>query len=189
MRQIIAIIMLLLILAGCGVQNNLPTSPPTQTVTATTVTTEEAETPLTFTAQYIRTNGYRKNNQNPGVTVIASTQDLEDYYKGYREIFSQIPGFNMAVDPAAEFTEACSKYDDAFFQDNYLIFISLEEPSGSIGHQVTDVYRHPTDGICICIDRIVPEVGTADMAQWHIVVELERCWLVDAPNQVQVIIN
>ena len=61
--------------------------------------------------------------------------------------------------------------DEAFFTDHELVLILLEEGSGSIDHEITDVLPGP-DGVTVAVRRIVPEVCTADMAAWLVLVEL-----------------
>ncbi len=68
--------------------------------------------------------------------------------------------------------EVASKYDEAFFDDNVLLLIYVGEGSGSIRHKVNEIQVE--DGkLSVFIDRIVPEVGTCDMAGWLITVELD----------------
>ena len=56
----------------------------------------------------------------------------------------------------------------------------LEEPSGSNRHEVTsvDLFASLLDRIAYFIQpnikRIVPEVGTCDMANWHIIIEVDK---------------
>ena len=66
---------------------------------------------------------------------------------------------------------ALSDWDQAFFADHELVMILLEEGSGSIGHQVMAVLTG-SDGVTVAIHRTVPEICTADMAAWLVLVEL-----------------
>ncbi len=61
--------------------------------------------------------------------------------------------------------------DESFFTDQELFLIHLEEGSGSISHEVTEVLTGPT-GVTVTVHRIVPEVCTADMAAWIMLVDL-----------------
>ena len=62
----------------------------------------------------------------------------------------------------------------------------LEEGSGSVRHKVESVIIG-TDDICyISIDTIVPEVGTDDMAEWHILIAPEAD--VDIASESDVIV-
>ena len=64
-------------------------------------------------------------------------------------------------------------YDEAFFRDNVLAMIYLEEGSGSISHEVTSV-RRVGDTIEISVRREIPMEGTCDMAYWAIAVPIFR---------------
>lgn len=64
--------------------------------------------------------------------------------------------------------------------------VLLEEGSGSVRHNVESVIMG-TDHAChIRIGSIVPEVGTDDMAQWHVLIELEAD--VDIASESDVIV-
>lgn len=71
------------------------------------------------------------------------------------------------------FNEVADKYDEAFFEDNTLLFMYVGEGSGSIRHKVLNVTRKGQK-LNVEIERIVPEVGTCDMAGWLIAVELKK---------------
>lgn len=71
------------------------------------------------------------------------------------------------------FNEVADKYDEAFFEDNTLLLIYVGEGSGSIRHKVWNVTRKGQK-LNVEIERIVPEVGTCDMAGWLITVELRK---------------
>jgi len=60
------------------------------------------------------------------------------------------------------------KYSSSFFEDNFLVIVSLQENSGSIRHNVERIDENGD----IVINRLEPEIGTADMAEWNIIIEL-----------------
>ena len=64
-------------------------------------------------------------------------------------------------------------YDEAFFRDNVLAVVYLEEGSGSVSHEVSMV-RRVGNTIEINIRREVPEVGTCDMAYWTVTAAISR---------------
>ena len=65
-------------------------------------------------------------------------------------------------------------YDEEFFKSRDLILAVQEEGSGSVRHQIQGL-RALDDGLWeLTGRRVVPEVGTCDMAQWHIVVETQK---------------
>ena len=111
--------------------------------------------------------------------IIDSLQELKDYYNTWHEVFDLERKEKVYSDTTIGFLDACDQYDEAFFEKNYLIFVLLEEGSGSIGHEVRSVEQTEYQKISISIDRNVPEVGTADMAEWHIILELSRDVLIE----------
>ena len=127
-----------------------------------------AAPPIDFDAQYIRTNGYHEDAKYPVVKIIRSVRELSEYCEANKENYDLVYPYS-----GIGFLDACDKYDDAWFEDHILVMVLLEEGSGSIRHEVRSVHMS-ADGHCqIYIDRIVPECGTCDMAEWHILIELE----------------
>ena len=138
-----------------------------------------AGTEVEWAAQYVRTNGYSEGVLYPSVRIIDSLQELKDYYNTWHEVFDLERKEKVYSDTTIGFLDACDQYDEAFFEKNYLIFVLLEEGSGSISHEVRSVEQTEDKKISISIDRKVPEVGTDDMAEWHIILELSRDVLVE----------
>ncbi len=126
-----------------------------------------------FEAQYIRTDGYHENAVYPAVTVIRSAKELNAYYNQNKNLYQLERRENLASDSTIGFLDACDRYDDAFFNEKSLILILLEEPSGSIRHKVTAVQQTADGKLTVNISTIVPEVGTDDMAQWHLFVAVD----------------
>ena len=89
------------------------------------------------------------------VTVIESVEALNSYYEENQD------RYDLAQWDVTE------RYDEAYFSENVLLLVLLEEGSGSNRHEVTAVMKQE-DGMEIAIDRILPEIGTTDMAEWHI---------------------
>lgn len=115
-----------------------------------------------FEAQYIRTGG------GPNVRVINSMEELHEYTEAY---FTPL-GEGETPEPGT-FRSAVQKYDESYFKEQVLILVTLEEPSGSIRHEVTSVERTKDGKLAVSVDRLVPQVHTDDMAGWHIIVEPE----------------
>lgn len=131
-----------------------------------------------FKAQYIRTDGGTEEASYPHHTVISSRAELDAYYEAHKDTYDLERRDTFSSDSTIGFLDACDKYDDAYFERQNLVLIILEEGSGSIRHEITDVRRHATrsgtsDGWDISIDRRVPEAGTDDMAQWHLFLEVQ----------------
>ena len=127
-----------------------------------------------FEAQYIRTNGGSDEASYPYHTVISSKAELDAYYEANKDLYDLERRETVYSDSTIGFLDACDKYDDAYFERQNLVLIVLQEGSGSIRHEITDVRRHMENGGWdITIDRKVPEVGTDDMAQWHLFLEVQ----------------
>jgi len=109
--------------------------------------------------QYIRV-GSGSGPRTPTSTVISSVNELNQYSGN----------FNRASSWNTEYTNVIAKYNNNYFANNFLVMVLLEESSGSNRHKVERVDR---DGN-IFIQRIEPEIGTADMATWNIIIELDN---------------
>ena len=164
MKKLIALVLVLICildLNSCGSKNVQPSNP------------EE----YAFEAQYIRTNGYSEDRSYPYHVVISSKKELVDYYEENKELFDLERKDKVYSDTTIGFLDACDKYDDAYFEKQNLVLIVLQEGSGSIRHEITDVRRRFDEndaslGWDITINIIVPEIGTCDMAQWHLFLEV-----------------
>ena len=144
---------------------------------------------IDFGAQYIRTYGYREDARYPAVRIIRSVRELREYYEANEEEYGLGRRDHVSSDTTIGFLDACDKYDDAYFEDHILVMVLLEEGSGSIRHKVQSV-RMSAIGQCrIYIDRIVPEAGTCDMAEWHILIELEAGVKIEKESDTTVFVN
>lgn len=197
-KRYVALLLCVLLLTGCTagkepVTEN--TQPPAQTQLTTRptqprqddVTVEIGQhllgTPVSFKAQNVRTDGffYYADTGYPHVVVIDSKEAAREYY------LSMVPHDFDDGEPTLS-TGALKplvgdEYTEDFFANNYLVYVILEEPSGSISHTVESVRMSQAERLMIAIRRDVPEAGTDDMAYWHIVLELPRKdGIVDAEN-------
>lgn len=187
-------VILLLSLPGCKDAALKPVEPDTPPVAVPPGNTgsivETTDTEVEWCARYIRTNGgYEAGVLYPCVMLIHSLQELEAYYSKWHEDFDLEHKEAVYPDTTIGFLDACDSYDGAFFEENYLVFVLLEEGSGSIRHEVRSVSLTSDDQIGISIDRKVPEVGTDDMAQWHIILELSRDVLIEQSMDIIVYID
>ncbi len=132
-----------------------------------------------FSAQYIRTNGYHDQRRYPIASMIQSKADLFAYYEKYKNEYDLDRRANPASDYTIGFLDAIDRYDDSFFAKNLLILVLTEEGSGSVRHLVKDVYIDNAL-INILVERQIPQVGTDDMAEWHIILEMKKS---DIKNQ------
>jgi len=126
-----------------------------------------------FEVQYIRTASVGYPGTEP--VVISSRVELEQYG-------SYIPNHHISGDGVRSngFTAPTAKYTDGFFADNFLVIVPKTEGSGSIRHNVDSV----DVGGNIYITRILPGGGSADIAAWHIIIELDNSSKLSAYNAV-----
>lgn len=129
---------------------------------------------IDFQTQYIRTDGYHDGVEYPIVKIIRSVDELNSYYNENKEKYSLERREDPASDSTIGFLDACDKYDAAYFEDQILVMVLLEEGSGSTRHNIDNVKLGSDGKIYISIRRDVPEVGTDDMAEWHILIEPEK---------------
>ena len=115
---------------------------------------EAAETAAAFTGEKVRIGWRESMSELPQVRVICTRETLKSA---------------LATETAQ--TGRLPDRDEGFFRDHELLLILLEEGSGSITHEVTDVLTG-SDGATVTVRRIVPEVCTADMAAWLLFVDL-----------------
>ena len=102
-----------------------------------------------------------------GSSIIRSAEELRNYYEELKAVSMN----ELDDDLVWRFTG--EQYNDAFFAEHFLVLITVSEPSGSNRHELISI----TDDqgvLSIHIDRLLPEIGTADMAGWLIVIELSN---------------
>ena len=112
-----------------------------------------------FDAQYIRAGSKKELSAYPAVKIIRSANEMSRYLKNETHM-------------SEELVSACEKYNADYFKEQILIIVLLEEGSGSVRHEVEKVGADNTHAV-IQIKSIAPEVGTCDMAWWHILIEPE----------------
>lgn len=154
--MLILVLIILLSLTGCAASRNRLVEHPS------------------FKVQYIRTNGYHSDITYPIVRVIGSADELKTYYEQNKDRYDLSPRTSpIPSDLTVGFLDAAKPYDQAWFSKKVLVLVLLEEGSGSNRHLVKDIVQGE-QSTQILIERIVPSIGTADMAEWHILIELDR---------------
>ncbi|HZK39204.1 MAG TPA: hypothetical protein VFD23_03495 [Clostridia bacterium] len=133
----------------------------------------QAATPMGFSASYIRTDGYHEDVRYPVVTVITAQNQLEEYYTAHKDRYFLERQTSTAPNAALGFLDMADKYDDTYFEDHTLVLILTQESSGSVRYELTKVTQN-SDAVDVTVRRDVPRTGTADMAQWHIFLELDK---------------
>ncbi|MBQ8208491.1 MAG: hypothetical protein IJZ89_07150 [Clostridia bacterium] len=135
-----------------------------------TVVDTDVSDPVLYPVQYIRTDGYRENVDFPYTVNIGSVSELENYIAENRGHYFLGHAEKVYSDTTIGFADATEGYDEAFFESNMLVMAIFEEGSGSNRHELVGV----TADDVIQVKRITPEVGTCDMAEWHIILEIPR---------------
>ena len=148
-----------------------------------------AAQPVDFEVQYIRTCTQNYDGPFPAAAVIHSTDELTAYFEANKEQFY----LERREDPGADYTigflDACDKYDEKFFDNNALVFVVLEEGSGSTRHNVSTVKVDANGIMYINILSVDPDIGTCDMAYWHIMTEVPKDRAPDTADEIVVYYN
>ena len=148
-----------------------------------------AAQPVDFEVQYIRTGTQNYDGPFPAVAVIHSTDELTAYYEENKEQFYLERREDPGTDYTIGFLDACDKYDAKFFENNALVFVVLEEGSGSTSHNVSTVKVDANGIMYINILSIDPDIGTCDMAYWHIMTEVQKDSAPDTTDEVVIYYN
>ena len=123
------------------------------------------------TTKLIRTNYV--SGTHGKTYVIESKEELDEYIKTNMDVYGLHHKEKVYEDTTIGFVDAVEEYDEEFFKEKTLVIVLLTESSGSIRHKVTKA--SVKDGTMeIKIKRVVPEIGTCDMAGWHVLVETEK---------------
>ena len=145
------------------------------------------ENSVSFISRYIRTDGYDEDAKYPDVKIIRSVGELYEYYSANKDKYNPERKDEVYSDTTIGFLDACDKYDEAYFENQILVMVLLEEGSGSVRHNVESVKVAQDDKLYISICAVVPEVGTCDMAEWYILIEPEEG--IDVVNEADVIVD
>lgn len=144
------------------------------------------ESLINFVPQYIRTDGYQKGAEYPTVKIIRSVDELNAYYNANKDAYSLERRKDHVSGAAVGFLDVCDRYNAEYFEKQILVMVLVEEGSGSTRHNVDNVKVGSDGKLYINIRRIVPEIGTCDMAQWHILIEPEK--VVNVANASDVVV-
>lgn len=124
---------------------------------------------IPFTASYFRTNEQgNAAHSYPSVIVIHSEEEWKRYYDVNKDRYQF--GSGMGENPSFQEIAEGDKYNADYFADKNVVVVVVEATSGSARYEVTGISE---DGE-IFIGIHMPSVGTADMAQWHIVIEVSK---------------
>ena len=137
------------------------------------------ENPTTY---YIDTGYPLREDAFDAYTLVTYKSELNWYYqlnKDKADLESHKSGTG--------FLDVISKYDTHWFDEKALIIIPLIETSGSNRHQVLS-YQVEESKLKVNIKSIIPEIGTCDMAGWHIIVEINKSHL-ESINGVEIYLD
>lgn len=123
---------------------------------------------IDFSVQYVRA-GVEYTPFMPYTVIIRSPEQLKEYIS--RHAVDANRDNSQYSDGTISFNMAAEKYTEEYFRIKQLILCMIEEPSGSIRHNVEKVILGNDDSLQIYIKKDVPEWCSDDMATWHIFVE------------------
>lgn len=136
--------------------------------------------------QYVRTNGRAPDAEFPSSLIIRSKQELLDYYENNKAYYNM----DSSWDESPAFCDAIARYDDAYFAKHELLVVLMEEPSGDIRHKVNRMWDVIIEGervYNISITSFKSMRGDADMAQWHILIELPEWFHTDPGEEIPLV--
>ena len=128
------------------------------------VAEEKIDKEINFKATNVRA-GYSDKALSPNV--IAEKWELDHFYRVNKDDFA----FDQYLN------EAVSAYDEEFFEDKYLLIIPTKSGSGSVEYNVKSVAAKTVNGQMtnrVVVEVSSPDIVTYDMAQWFIILELDR---------------
>ena len=118
--------------------------------------------------QYIRTGGYNEWMNFPFLVLVTSREDLEEYYAAFSGVFILASSYGNAT---AGWNAAVEQYDKEWFTHHVLLMVLMQCGSGSIRHEVNGI-EIVAGKEYVNITSITPQPQTDDMANWHILIEL-----------------
>ncbi len=104
------------------------------------------------------------------IVVVDFAEALADYVSVLGKIV------DLGSSAAADLQAALARYQDeqaAFFETRFLLIAQIREPSGSTRHEPMEILLDDNTAT-LWVRRIVPEVGTCDMADWMMFAEVVR---------------
>ena len=107
--------------------------------------------------------GYNGDGSYPYTKTVTTLAEWQSLYLGcYASLISD-----------SGFTEGLAALDEAFFAEQSLLILYLEEGSGSYRHRVDQVIVE--DGtVTVTLATLMPEIGTCDMAYWAILIPIDK---------------
>lgn len=122
--------------------------------------------PLNFSVKAIRTFPQSYTSDFPQYFLFTQYSQLQDFLKGDGFIIS-------GYENTPEISTYMAKFDELYFEENSLALLMVLESSGSIRHQI-DSIKLQEKTLHVNLIKRIPEVGTTDMANWSIFIELDQ---------------
>jgi len=117
-------------------------------------------TSIKFDTKSIQTHLYNDNYVAPTKDIITSVSDIKKYQETYKET-------NLDL--------SLNAYTEDYFNDKVLVIVTIQESSGSTTNKVGSIFKADNlTSLDIMVDRKVAEIGTDDMATWHLLVEIDK---------------
>ncbi len=108
----------------------------------------------------LKTHLYIQDFNSPSSDIIKSVGELEAYKLKF-------------VDDTLY--QELNKYDEEFFKNNVLVIVTIQESSGSNTNEIDRVSKlKDSNQLDIFIKRTEPQIGTDDMAMWHLFIEFDK---------------
>lgn len=108
------------------------------------------------------------------VTVARSKADMKRISDIYMDVHHELAKkYSLYKNMVPWIVKVFAVYDDAFFSEKNLIIVRLDTGSGSNRYKVTGVENDENGDLSVSVDEIHPQMGTADMASWVILIETD----------------
>ena len=117
--------------------------------------------------------GYNSDRSYPYTKSVTTLAEWESLYLGCTAGSVSDGGF----------TEGLSALDEAFFAEQSLLILYLEESSGSIRHSI-GLVGIEKDQLSVTVTSKIPELCTDDMAYWAILIPISKEYA-DRPLEVE----
>ena len=101
------------------------------------------------------------------VYLLSSTADVEQFIRDFADSLTLSRGTDS-------FMSVMANYDDAFFNDNSIMMAYVTAGSGSLRFGADSVIYEGTNVCLNVIQTNSPEVGTADMAGWLVMIAIKK---------------
>ncbi len=150
---------------------------------------EPKVTDIGYKVTFIRADGkseggygaFMEYSENISALAISSTQHIPiahiDTVSELTELSSGISDYfqtDITYGGEVSFLDKTAEYDDSFFEEKSLFILLLSESSGSISHEVDFVRGRKSPNVYMSIKRIIPDICTADMADWFAIIEVSK---------------